>query len=233
MRRVLVTRPEPGASATAARLRAMGFCPVVLPLTRIVATPPAAPGPCDAVVATSANALRHAPADFLGPLLGRRLFAVGEATASAARRAGFADIAVAAGTAVDLAALIGRDVPRGARLLHLAGRERTEGFEDDLRARGFAVEIVETYRAEEVACEAGFISRLLAGEPLWGALAFSERGGMLLSALADRPQFREAFEGTRFFCISAKVAATLRGRDALAAAQPTEEAVLALLSSQG
>lgn len=232
MRRVLVTRPEPGAGATAARLRATGFFPVVLPLTRIVPTPPAAPGPCEAVAATSANALRHAPADFLAPLLDKRLFAVGEATAAAARRAGFADIAVAAGTAVDLAALIGRDMPRGARLLHLAGRERTEGFEDDLRARGFAVEIVETYRAEEIACEAGFISRLPAEEPLWGALAFSERGGMLLAALADRPELREAFEGTRFFCISAKVAATLAGRCTLVAAAPTEEAVLALLSSQ-
>lgn len=233
MRRVLVTRPEPGASATAARLDAMGFSPVVLPLTRIVATTPPPPGPCEAAIATSANALRHAPAAFLGPLLGLRLFSVGEATAAAARQAGFRDIAVAAGTAVDLAALIGREMPAGARLLHLAGRERTQGFEEDLAARGFSVTVAETYRAEETAFEAGFISGRLAGAPLWGALAFSERGGALLCALAERPESRQAFERTRFFCISDKVAARLAARDTLVAQAPTEEAVLALLSSQG
>src|SRR5690606_7757308 len=123
--------------------------------------------------------------------------------------------------------------PAGARLLHVAGRERTEGFEDDLRARGFAIEIVETYRADEVVHEPGFISRRLGAAPLWGALAFSERGGQLLARLAERQQFREIFDTTWFFCISAKVAATLAGRRALVADQPSEAAVLALLSSQG
>lgn len=233
MRRVLVTRPEPGASATAARLEAMGFAPVLLPLTKIVAMQPAAPGPCDAVIATSANALRTAPAEFLAPLLRRRLFAVGKTTASAARQAGFIEVAVAAGTAVDLAALIGREAAPGARLLHIAGRERTPGFEDDLTRRGFAVEIVETYRADEIAYEDGFISERLAGAPLWGALALSERAGLLLAQLARRPQAAKAFEGTQFFSISAKVAAALSGRRVAVAAEPSEEAVLALLSSQG
>ena len=55
----------------------------------------------------------------------------------------------------------------------------------------------------------------------------------LLAALAERPEIRERFEETRFFCISAKVAAALPGRRVLVAEAPTEEAVLALLSSQG
>ena len=232
MRGVLVTRPEPGASATAVRLRAMGFAPFVLPLTEIVAMPPAAPRPCDAVVATSANALRHAPADYLAALAGRRLFAVGAATAAAAREAGFADVAVAAGTASDLAVLIGREMAPGARLMHLAGRERTAGFAEDLARRGFAVEIVETYRAEELFYETGFIRERLNDAALWGALVFSERGGLLLAALAGREGLGDLFEGTRFFCISDKVAATLAGRHAVVAAEPGEEAVLALLSSQ-
>lgn len=233
MRGVLVTRPEPGASVTAARLAAMGFVPIVLPLTRIVATAPEAVGPCDAVVATSANALRHAPGSLLAALRDKRLYAVGAATAEAARQAGFRDIATAAGTAADLAGLIGRELAPGARLLHLAGRDRTAGFEDDLVARGFAVEIVETYRAEELFPETELIRRLPGATPLWGALAFSERGGMLLHALAERDGLRHLFEGTRFFCISAKVAAALPGRDAIVAAAPDEDAVLTLLSPQG
>lgn len=233
MRRVLVTRPQPGAAATAARLAAMGFDPIVLPLTGIVATAPAVAGPCDAVVATSANALRHAPADYLAALTGKRLYAVGAATADAARLAGFSDIVAAAGTAADLADLIGRELAPGDRLLHLAGRDRTAGFEDDLAGRGFAVEIVETYRAEELFHPAELIRRRLGAAPLWGATVFSERGGRLTDALARREGLGHLFEETRFFCISTKVAATLAGRVALVAAEPSEEAVLALLSSQG
>lgn len=232
MRRVLVTRPEPGASATAARLEAMGFAPVMLPLTKIVAMAPATPAPCDAVIVTSPNALRHAPAEFLLPLLARRLFAVGEATASVARHTGFHHVAAAAGTAIGLAALIGREMPVGAQLLHIAGRERTQGFEEDLERRGYAVEIVETYRADEIIYESGYISRHLAGAPLWGALALSERAGMMLAALTQRPEAGKYFEKTRFFCISAKVGATLGSRQILVAEQPSEEAVLALLSSR-
>lgn len=194
---------------------------------------PAAPAPCDAVIATSPNALRNASAEFLLPLLQHRLFAVGEATAAAARLAGFHDVVAAGGTAIDLAALIGREMPVGARLLHIAGRERTYGFDEDLRQRGFAVEIVETYRADEIVYEDEFISQHLAGAPLWGALALSERAGMMLAALTQRPEACEYFEKTRFFCISAKVGATLRSQQVLVAKQPSEEAVLALLSMQG
>ncbi|MCO5155171.1 MAG: uroporphyrinogen-III synthase [Aquamicrobium sp.] len=233
MRSVLVTRPEPGAAATAARLAAMGFKPVVLPLTKIVATPMAPAGPCDAVVATSANALRHAPAACLAALRDKRLYAVGAATAEAARQAGFADIAVAAGTAADLAGLIGNALAPGARLLHLAGRERTAGFAEDLARRGFAVEIAETYRAEERCYDAATVRARLGDAPVWGAPVFSERGGQLLDALAKRDGLGHLFEETRFFCISAKVAAALSGRNTFVAAGPDEDAVLALLSSQG
>jgi uroporphyrinogen-III synthase len=232
MRGVLVTRPEPGATATAVRLEALGFDAVVLPLTEIVPTPPHEAGPCDAVVVTSANALRHAPAGYLEGLREKRLYAVGPATAEAARRAGFADVATASGTATGLAALIGSTLTPGARLLHLAGRDRTAGFEDDLAARGFAVEIVETYRAEELFHPMELIRWRLGEAPLWGATVFSERGGLLTDTLARREELRHLFEGTRFFCISAKVAAPLAGRVTLVAAEPAEEAVLRLLSSQ-
>ncbi len=233
MRGVLVTRPEPGAAATAARLAAMGFKPFVLPLTEIVSTPMVETGPCDAVVATSANALRHAPAARLAAIREKRLYAVGEATAEAARQAGFADIAVAAGTAADLAGLIGSELAPGARLVHLAGRDRTAGFTEDLAGRGFAVEIAETYRAEERCYDAADVRARLRDAPVWGAVVFSERGGQLLDALAKQDGLGHLFEETRFFCISAKVAATLSGRNTFVAAGPDEDAVLALLSSQG
>lgn len=235
-RRVLVTRPQPGADATAARLAAMGFVPVVLPLTRIVAIEPApAPDPekHDAVVATSANALRHAPPRLLAALAARPLFAVGDATAGFARESGFRDVRSASGTAIDLAAAIDAALRPGARLLHLAGTERTAGFDEALRRSGFAVEIAETYRAAEISHTTDFLKSALSDGPIWGALAFSERGGRLLAKLSARASAREHFEKTSFFCISDKAAAPLRafaGSRIAVSSAPTEDGVLALLS---
>ncbi|MBV8971147.1 MAG: uroporphyrinogen-III synthase, partial [Sphingomonadaceae bacterium] len=84
---VVVTRPQPGA--TAARWRGRGATVTVAPLLDIAArpwTPP--PGEPDAVAFTSANAVRLAGA---GADRYRALpaFAVGEATAAAARAAGW------------------------------------------------------------------------------------------------------------------------------------------------
>src|SRR5262245_13671221 len=93
--RVLVTRPEPGASRTARRLAEQGFEPVVLPLTEIRPLPadhfPDSAN-IDAVAATSANAIRHAPRRLISTLTGKPVFAVGGGTARATRNAGFATV---------------------------------------------------------------------------------------------------------------------------------------------
>lgn len=239
MRRVLVTRPEPGASATAERLTAMGFFPVILPLTEIVPVlPDALPDPdrWDAVAATSANALRHAPPSLLAGLTKKPLFAVGDGTAAFARQAGFRYVRSASGTAADLAGLIEAEARPGARILHLAGADRTAGFEEALRDAGFGIDIVETYRAEKVSYSTDFLSRMLGGDPIWSAPVFSARAGELLAELVRRMPSGELFENTWFFCISEKAAAPLRalagGRVAVSD-EPSEAAVLALLSSQG
>lgn len=237
-RRVLVTRPQPGADETAARIAALGFSTVVLPLTGIVPVAPDRlpdPATIDAVVVTSVNAPRHAPAALLRVLEGRTLFAVGEASAAAARAAGFRDVRSAGGSAGDLAALIGRDLRPGARLLHLAGTERTAGFEADLRRRGMVLDVVELYRAEKISYPPDFVKGVLADDPIWGAPVFSPRGGALLAGLVATGYVRETFENTRFFCISTNAASPLLGlagpRVSVAGA-PTEDGVLALLSSQ-
>src|SRR3954468_16736309 len=69
--RVLVTRPQPGASRTMRRLRELGFEPLLLPLTETVGLPVGADAASDnavAVAATSANAVRHAPKELIGAL---------------------------------------------------------------------------------------------------------------------------------------------------------------------
>ena len=90
MRRLVILRPEPGASATAARARAMGLEPVTMPLFKVEAVDWDAPDPglFDALLLTSANAVRYA-GERLRSLRQLPVYAVGEATAAAAREAGF------------------------------------------------------------------------------------------------------------------------------------------------
>ena len=121
--RVLVVRPQPGADATAARLAALGHEPVVHPLleTRPAAWAMPAQIP-DAVILSSAAAVRHGgpQADALKPLPAH---AVGEATATFARKAGWTTVVAGTGT---MQALLDALAGGSARhLLHLAGAELT------------------------------------------------------------------------------------------------------------
>lgn len=120
MRRALVLRPEPGNGRTAARLAAVGVPAERLPLFAIEPrawTPPDA-NAFDALLLTSANAVRHAGAG-LAALAALPVVAVGEATAAAARGAGLTVATVGTGDA--LAAARAADA---SRLLHLAGADR-------------------------------------------------------------------------------------------------------------
>ena len=119
---LLILRPEPGASATAVRARAHGLEAIVAPLFAIhpLAWTPPDPEALDAVLMTSANAARHG-----GPGLDAfrhlPLYAVGSATADAAREAGFTEIHTGSG---DGDAALGLARAHGhARLFHPAGRD--------------------------------------------------------------------------------------------------------------
>ena len=97
MSSVWITRAEPGASATAARVRALGWEAVVAPLIEIHPLEPkidlAGVGALAFTSAAGGRRLRRAsPAERRLPV-----FAVGEATARAAREAGFAEVVSADG----------------------------------------------------------------------------------------------------------------------------------------
>ena len=112
IRRVWITRAQPGAARTAARLTALGFTPVVAPLLTIRALPEALSQAPDlttvaALAFTSPNGVEAFAALVPAPLLrDRPVFAVGDTTAEAARDAGFTDARSAAGDIHALARLI-------------------------------------------------------------------------------------------------------------------------------
>lgn len=116
--RVLIVRPAPGNVATANKVAALGFEPVVVPLFEIapLAWEPSDPADFDAVAMTSANAARHGGAG-LARYTHLPLFAVGEATAAAAGAMGFVDVQTGRSDAEDLGKLL------SGRVLHLTGSD--------------------------------------------------------------------------------------------------------------
>lgn len=121
MRRLLVLRPEPGASDTVRRARELGLDPVAIPLFEVEPVKWAVPalGDFDGLLLTSANAVRHGGAS-LKDLRGLPVYAVGDATAEAAREAGF-DIRAVGDGGIDR--LLGSVEP-DLKLLHLCGEDR-------------------------------------------------------------------------------------------------------------
>ena len=91
---VLVTRPHPDDETTAAALRARGFEVLLAPMLRFepVAFHEDLDARYGAVIVTSANAVRGIESLKGHRLLELPLFAVGEHTAAAARRAGFTHV---------------------------------------------------------------------------------------------------------------------------------------------
>ncbi|WP_242008347.1 uroporphyrinogen-III synthase [Sphingomonas ginsenosidivorax] len=122
-RTVVVLRPAPSDAATANRLRAAGLSVRQLPFFAAAPVAWTAPAPTafDALLVTSANAVRHGGPG-LEALKGLPVVAVGAATAAAARAAGFM---IAKTGESDAAAAVALAREAGfARLLHLAGQDR-------------------------------------------------------------------------------------------------------------
>lgn len=140
MLRVAITRAQPEAERTAERVRARGAEAVVAPLLTIV--------PCgydtntegaQAIIFTSTNGVRAFP-DVRGAR-DRIVLTVGDATADAARAAGFSDVRSADGDVSALAALAKATLdPAKGKLIHIAGDHVAGDLGGELRTAGFSVE---------------------------------------------------------------------------------------------
>ena len=144
----MVTRPEPGASETARRLRALHHDPIIASLLHVRPLALAPFGEVGAVLVTSGNAIPALPAALLpASLHGTPLLAVGHATAERARSAGFTQVASADGDAAALADLTRRACPSGAALLFATARGQGMMLAAALRAQGFVVRRRAVYAA--------------------------------------------------------------------------------------
>ncbi|WP_428486712.1 uroporphyrinogen-III synthase [Rhodopila sp.] len=146
---VLITRPEPGASKTAARVAALGFTPVVAPVMSIqqVGKTAQVPHGIQATILTSRSALAAIPAACHDLLM----FAVGDVTAALARGAGFKHVMTAGGDATALADLVSKTIAttKGSLFLPTGFRQGLD-LATNLRNRGFRVVRHVVYRARGV-----------------------------------------------------------------------------------
>ena len=226
--KVWVTRAQPAAAATARRLSAAGFEPVVAPLLE---TRPLSPKldltGVGALAFTSANGLRH-----LAPpqpqWLSLPVFAVGAATAAAAREAGFTDVSSADGDVAALARLIvdRRDALRGGAL-HLAAKEPAGDLLGALVSAGVPARAVAVY--ETVVSDLP-VAALETAEAADFVLLHSPRAARRLQSLITD----EAAESLLAVCLSPAVAAPLAGvgfRGIAVAAAPNEASLIEALQA--
>ncbi len=235
--RLLVTRPQPAAEATAGRLERLGHRPLLLPLAQAEHLPDAAltalRSPHAAIALTSAEAVRvlaKLGAD-LEPYTAKPCFCVGEATSRAARRLGFSSLHAAAGTGRSLAELIADRLGASETpLLYLAGSPRSEGFEATLRQRRIAHLTVECYRMRPIAHPQDIMARLTSDGMPDAVLLYSHDTARRFAALLDEAGLAPAAFSPRYLCLSAVVAEALpEGARVEIAARPDEESLFSLL----
>ena len=230
---VLVTRPEPGAADTAARLAALGWQPVLAPCLAITPRHPSLPAPerLQAILVASGQAIPALPVSHHGlPLL-----AVGDATARRAREAGFTRVCSGDGDATALLALArDRLAPAGAPLLLAAGAGQSLKLAAHLRQAGFRV-------LRRVVYETGKVPALPA--PALAALAAHQLAAVLFFSGATARHFARILpDGLHAGLAQADALAIGRAaadavrhlpwRAVRVALHPTQDELLALLPSR-
>lgn len=148
--KLLVVRPQPGADASAKRVREAGFEPLVMPLFAIEPVEWTVPKPSayDALLLTSGNAVRMAAVQ-VRDLAALPIYAVGTATADALTRVGLT--AAATGTS-GIDEVLGMAEADGHRsLLWLAGEDRTHARPPG----GMTLHVRTAYRSAAIAAPPG------------------------------------------------------------------------------
>ena len=230
---MLVTRPEPDASETAARLSALDIEPIVEPLLTYEPLTTTLPDPSGfaAMVVTSGNALRalHMRGE-IDRYKGLKLFAVGDRTAAAARKLGFAEVVSAQGDVRDLIGLLAEAGLNGP-IFYPAARVRSGDLGKALARHGIMVITTPVY-AMTAAPRFNETTRThLDGGTLNAALFYSRRTAetfvSLTAALSAKARLG-------MLCLSETVAAPLIAahfvRVALAE-HPSEDAMMGLALS--
>ena len=234
--RVLVTRPSADAIPLAGALQRRGFDVLLQPLLRIETPdgPPPDLAGVQALLFTSANGVRaFARRSDVRTLA---VYAVGDATAAAARAEGFQSVASAGGDVHDLAALVReRADPAAGRLLHASGSDVAGDLAGTLGASGFAVERVKLYTAHQTERFDPSVRTAMAERAVDAVLFFSPRSAAGFVSLVRAEGLVDSCGGIAAFCLSdavAEAASPLPWRSVAVAPEPTQQSLLATLERE-
>jgi uroporphyrinogen-III synthase len=236
--RLLVTRPEAEARVLADRLTAAGHSVIVEPLLEIV---PLETGliilsDVQAVLLTSRNAV-PALEQLARDASARRIpvLAVGEATARAARRAGFASVTAGPSTARELLGLVQETcAPDAGPLLHLSGEKVAFDLTPALAALGFHVERRAVYRSVPRRAFSPSTAEAIGKGLIDGVILMSPATAEAYATLIGVHHLAGAARRIMHLCLSAAVSARLDPLGTVPVAiavQPNLEEVLALLAT--
>ncbi len=234
--RLLVTRPEPDATALAASLQALGHEILLEPLMAITPCQGVRVelGDAQALLFTSANGLRS-----FASLCGERqlpVFTVGDATARAAGGAGFVEVNSATGQVEDLAELVERTLtPADGSLYHAAGQHRAGDLKAMLEDSGFRVIRQTLYEANTINALSTITCLAFRNCQLDGAIFFSPRTAQTFVRLAKQADIVSYVENCDALCLSQAVAQKARElpwRYVCVASSPNQNELLELLSKR-
>lgn len=229
--RVWITRAEPGATATADRVRALGLQPLVAPLLAVRALETSIDlAGVGALAFTSAQAVR-AFADGAYQR-GLPVFAVGDATAAAARAAGFDTVTSADGDVAALIPVIAAARPTGV-VLHPCGRYQAGDLTGGLDRAGLLSRDLVLYDTPAATAAPDSVVAALRAGDLAAVLLHSPRAAAALAALAGGLDLSATTAlGLSPACLEPLAGLTLAAR--IPAARPREDALLqALQATQG
>ena len=235
--RVLITRPLDDAVALAEKLKARGIDSLTNSLlaVRYEDGPPVDLDRAQALLFTSANGVRA----FVRRNDDRTLdvLTVGDATARAAKEAGFARVQSASGDVAALAELVlhTRDPGNGA-LLHVAGSRVAGDLEGMLTREGFTYRRVVLYGAETATDLAPATVAAFHDGDIAGVLLYSPRTATTFAALAERAGIGRAVGAVTAYCLSAAVAEKARAlnwQSIRISPRPEEAALLDMVAEDG
>ncbi len=227
---ILVTRPRADAESFAKALEKKGREAFCEPMFEIVSIPNSLP------VLTSYDALaftsRHAVSAFATRESTRHLpvYAVGGATADAARSFGFQDVREGGGTLDNLNRLLRKEAAnRPGSVLHISGAHVTGAVE---QAGGGVADRVVLYEARPVQILSPDFLDVLERGGLQTATFFSARTAEIFCGLVEQYARTPALSSIKALCLSAPVVESLRHlswKDVQTAGTPDMAGMLARL----
>ena len=227
-----MTRPEPDATTSAARLRELGHEVIVSPVLETAFSDDPVRIHRDADVALTSRNGARALVQLAPEIISRtvRIFTVGNATARLLRESGFQNVLSAQGAVDDLVALIFEHKPE--KVHYICGRDRKGDLDGKLAKRGISVSLDERYRADFSSEFTKDAMECFYSKRLDGVLHYSTRSAQAYQSLLEQNKISYLTKLLKHFCLAKAVASVFDGYDPdriMTAAHPNEDALFQLL----